>query len=150
MSTKHTASFQGHSWQRVSQNRIYSHMVVGVESIEAQRIRAAADARAEWKLNLSYHQTLAAGGLYHYSNGCQPREITAKEQADAQAYLADGIEGRVGKALERFDARMQDAWKTEDGLSTVYTAGWTSRLDLAEKLAARTPGGVIIAAIKGI
>jgi hypothetical protein len=28
MSNKHTATFQGHTWRRVSQNRTYTHMVV--------------------------------------------------------------------------------------------------------------------------
>lgn len=148
---KHSASFQGHIWTRNSENRVYSHMVVGIQSIAAERAKTEAWARKEYTMNLEYYQKKAAGGTYHstFANGTPwSKPITDMERDAARATLAAGVEGGVADRLREFDKRMADAWKTEDGFSTVYSAGWTSRPDLAVKLAARTPGGVIVEAVR--
>lgn len=151
MSTKHTATFQRYSWKRTSQNRIYTHMVVGQQSIALERVKTEAWARKKYFMNLEYYQKNAVGGTYHseFADGTPwSKPITDLERDAARATLAAGVEGAVADRLREFDKRTAEAWVTEDGLSTVYSAGWTSRFDLAQKLAARTPGGVIVAAVR--
>jgi hypothetical protein len=149
MKTKHTATYQGHTWDRVSESRKYTHMVVVVESIAAQRAKVEKDARRVYEASLGYYTQMAAGGTYHgtFANGAAwSRPITDTERDAARHKIEAGVEGAVADALRTFDQRMQGAWKTEDGLSTVYSAGWCSRPDLAVKLAAKTLGGVIVEA----
>jgi hypothetical protein len=154
MATKHTATFQGdkiHTWKRVSQNRVYTHMVLGVVSIAAERAEAEAWARKEYKMNLGYYTMIANDPVYvgTFNDGRTfTKEITDTERAAAKETLRAGVDGAVADRLREFDARTAASWKTADGLSTVYSAGWTSRLDLAVKLAARTPGGVIIETVR--
>lgn len=136
MSTKHTVTVLGHTVTRTSQNRVYSHHVMGVQNVAAKRAECEKGARETFAMNFKYHTTLAAGGLYHFNNGCAPKEITAAEQTRAQAYLAAGVEGYVAERLADFDA-VKRAF-INDGTEYLTDAGWTSRLDLAQKLAAKT------------
>lgn len=151
MKTQHTATFHGHTFKRVSQSRIYTHMVVGVLSIAAERIAAETWARKEYKMNLEYYQKMAAGGTYHstFGDGSHwSKPITELERDAARATIAAGVDGAVADRLREFDKRTAAAWKTEDGLSTIFSAGWTSRHDLALKLAAKTVGAVIVETVR--
>lgn len=151
MNTKHTATFQGHTFKRVSQNRVYTHMVVGLINIAKDRAETEIAAREMYAVNLEYVTQLAAGGTYHgtFANGAPySRPITDQERDAARVTIAGGPDAEAADSLREFDARTAQARKTEDGLHTVYSAGWTSRPDLAVKLASKTPGGVIVEAVR--
>jgi hypothetical protein len=151
MATKHTATFQAHTFTRTTQHRVYTHMVVGLVNIEADRAATEAWARKEYAMNLSYYQQMAKGGEYvgTFADGRTfTKPITDMERDSARATITAGVDGAIADRLRELDKRTANAWKTADGLSTVYSAGWTSRLDLAVKLAARTPGGVIVEAVR--
>jgi hypothetical protein len=148
---KYTATFQGHTFKRNSQNRVYTHMVVGLINIAADRTKTEAWARKEYATNLSYYQMKAYADVYTgtFADGrIFTSPITDLERAAAKATVEGGVEAAVADRLREFDARTAKAWKSADGLSTVYSAGWAGRPDLAVKLAAKTPGGVIVEAIR--
>lgn len=152
MSNKHTATYQGKTFKRVSKGRTYTHMVVVVESIASQRARAERRARDNWAMNLGHRTQIAnsaEGERYRYSDGTLSRSaITEEERQHARDIIAKGEQGMVDQDLRDFDESMAEhGWKTEDGLGTMYSAGWCSRLDLAQKLAAQH-GGIILEVVR--
>lgn len=149
MSFKHTATFQGHTFKRTSANRTYTHMVVGLVNIAEARARNEEGARDYYARNLSYYTKMAAGGTYKgtYGDGSPyERPISDQERDAARVTIAGGADKAAEDSLRSFDERMATSLKTEDGLSYVYSAGWAGRMDLAVKLAARTPRGQIVPA----
>ena len=142
MSIKHTATYQGKTWKCVTQKRKYSHMVVAFEDIADTRKRREEDSRRSWEATLGYYQGLAEnrGPYAPYS---EDRIESAKQR------LAAGVEGLVKESLEAYDDYVAGySHKTEDGRELMFNAGWTSRLDLAVKLAAKQPGSVILEAVQ--
>lgn len=144
--TNHVATHDGFTFTRGSKTRHYSHVVIQRESIAADRIRCADNARATWKMNLKWHQEHAAGVnklALKYPEQYTPERI-AKEQAESQAMLAAGVEGLIAEALKRFDAYSADVQVAADGDTFYSVIGWTSRLDLAHNQAKGSPARIIL------
>lgn len=157
MSTKHTATFDGHVFKRTSENRVYPFVVIAEHSIERDRAARERTARRTWANSLSYWQRKAAGtdiGSYpeymlgpdgpygsnpHFARSKARWAHDAAERAtqgNAQEMLAGGEESYVAVQLEAFDSSHKLV--SSDGKSYYGVAGWTSRHDLADKLAAAT------------
>jgi hypothetical protein len=151
MNTKHTATAHGHTWTRSSQNKVYTHMVIGKKLVSEARKDAEKQARSKWRMDLDYTKLLAAsdGKIYSTFRDGSPciYDVTPERIARAKAELEGGEEGYVAVRLAEHDAGNADAWKTEDGQYLVWSQGWCSRLDLAMKLASRTQGGEIVEAV---
>lgn len=127
----HTATIEGHTVTRTSVNRTYAFAIIHKYNVADTRARNEASVRASWKMNLAYYQKKAAGGMYHYNNGCAPTRIAADEQAWAQAILDKGVEATVAERLDAFDAENRSM--AADGIHAYGGANWASRRDLAEK-----------------
>ena len=140
MATKHSASFDGIQFKRVSQNRVYPFLVVVEVDVAADRERTERNARCDYRLNLDYYKAKAAGSVrYLGKNSWENDEAYEVRRsgkiAEAQGRLDAGEEGAVARALAKFDARLALAKNlSSDGKRFIGEAGWCSRPDLAQKL----------------
>jgi hypothetical protein len=168
MSTKHTATFQGHVFTRTSVNRSYPFVVLTITNIAAA-VAAYATARARsWDTNLDFHQGYADGtGPHcegHYPDyiqgpngpyGMNPYldRAACRAEHDAQArkekarslkILAEGKDAWVARETAEYREDLLSRRLTTDGKGYITVAGWASRRDLADKLAARHAGSVVV------
>lgn len=131
--------YQGFKFSRSSLTRTYSHAVLTQESSAADRLRLQRGIRDEWSRNLAYHTSVADRTnplIRKYPEQYPQAKIDAEAEA-AQAYLAAGLDGRLEKVLREFDDKTAMQHLSADGDTYFVCQGWCSRLDLAEKLAAR-------------
>lgn len=151
---KHSATFDGCTFTRGSQSRIYTHAVLIRYSTAEERVKCEADARRSFHTNLDYHQQYAAGTSEFlrrnsWETEAQHLERTTKNVAEARAWLALGVEGHVAAALARFDANIvKHPYPTSDGAGFYSCAGWCGRLDLAQKLASSCNGIIVTAEVQ--
>jgi hypothetical protein len=137
------AQHDGHTWKRSSQNRVYSHAVIGKFNLDADRSQAEQSARTSWERNFEYLVYAAQGKPvpgYMY-------DISAEKAARAQAELDAGIESYIARAMAAYDAYAKDFKKASDGIHFYSTdASWSSRLELAKKAAGYTD--IILVAVQ--
>lgn len=141
----HTATIEGFTFKRTSVSRIYTHAIISVYDVAAQRKEVEAGVRYMWKVNLDYVTQMATGGIYvgTFNDGSTyTKVITAERQASAQAELAKGLDGAIAERLAKFDA--EPRLMAADGVTAYSHASWTSRLDLALK--ARKGLDIVVAA----
>jgi hypothetical protein len=146
--TNHVVEFEGFRFTRGSKTRVYSHAVLERCSRAADRVQAEKNARFQFRQNLAYMQELASGIhklAAQYPEQYSPARI-AREQADAQAWLALGEDGHVVEGLARFDKDNAGMQLASDGDTYFRCLGWSSRLDLAQKLA-KGPACVVVPAV---
>lgn len=139
--TKHAATFDGHTFTRTSKTRVYTHAVIVAYDIEVERARTAQFARDSFKANRSYYEKLANDPVYvgKFGNGqTYTKEISDSERAGARAWLDLGEDGHAKKAVEGFDKSLTGCELSSDGTSYYGVAGWCGRADLARKLAAQS------------
>ena len=140
MATKHSASFDGIKFKRVSQNRRYPFLVVVEADVADERVRTEKGARSDYRMNLDYYKSLAAGSSRYlaklsWENDEAYAVRRAGEIARAQGVLDEGEDGRAARALAEFDARLALATNlSSDKQRFIGEAGWCSRADLAQKL----------------
>lgn len=143
--TKYFATLHGHTFTRGS-TRVYTHMVVAHVNLVAAREQAVVDAVKGWDRDLQWFQDVA-DGKPRPGYGNHPATPRTQDEIDAaKAHLARGKEGFVDQEMVDYDRYAANYLKSADGVSHVYDAGWCGRPDLAAKLAAKTPGGVIVEA----
>ena len=156
MSYNHVATYDGHEFTRTSVNRTYTHCIVRVYEIAAERAREEQQTRIIWQINLEYRTKCARGDspwvsppdyctdpakfVTHHTDEERARIVAhwkdehAKAVLYAQQLLAKTEEGTVLEDLEEFDRSMERVKKASDGLH-YYNGGdeWTGRPELAEK-----------------
>ena len=144
----HTATFNGFTFTRGSKTRTYAFVVIEGGSLAADRIRYEREAREDWRRNFDYQNDKAHGifTLAEKYPDQYPQERRDQEQAEAQARIARGEEGLVAPVLERFDQNRRNYQTTPDGDTYYVAMGWTSRRDLADKLAQGRPHAIILPA----
>lgn len=154
-SVHYRADHLGFEFFRSSVSRTYTHAVVVAGSYAADRADCERGARYTWKLNLAYHQAFADGSSEFLQRKTWEKddaayaERIAKETADGQAHVALGLDGFVAQQLAAFDARAaarSNRSANNDGDTYFWCAGWCGRADLAQKLAAKQ-GGVVLVAV---
>lgn len=169
MTTHYMTTLDNVTFTRTTANRTYTHMVVGKTNIAQARVNAEKSARTYWETSLSYMQERAEGkhpahitpvSGFHESYGmadpvkyaayvAECDKQSAKRVVDALAWLAIGEEGLVAQYLADFDARRAKSTNiSADGQDFLWDAGWCGRLDLAHKLAAKTPRAVVLEVVE--
>jgi len=133
--TKHTVVLpDGRTAQRVSQNRVYSHVVVGRRSYEialANATAASAEAIDRKRHEIKRRRALGLPGDYVVSSFADLNEQFAREAAafiaehpDVQAYVAERRAARVAKVEAAKADGVYDRWNA---------LTWASRPDLAQR-----------------
>lgn len=138
MAFKHTATYEGRTFTRTSENRRYTHCIVRIHNIEAERAATIEDARKYYEKNRTYMVFVAnqQPGVPATYPGDRPFTHTwdADEIRAANLWVDKGLSGLVDEYLSRFNEAMETAHKTSDGQH--YTSGgdeWCGRPDLADK-----------------
>lgn len=135
MSKKYIAIHDGKTFKRGTASRSYSHMVVGLLNIAANRVKDAKDAAKSYAGDLPYwKQVVAMDPSVRFSDDDAK---FAERAARAAAEIAKGVDGHVAEALVRFDARASQAWKSSDGLDFMSDLGWARTPELAAKNASK-------------
>lgn len=146
MAHKHSVTYEGFTFKRTSQNRVYTHTVISRRSRAADRAQTERSAREMWKLDLAHYAELA-GGVHKLSQK-YPAQYTperiAKDVAKAKAWVEKGEQGHVDEHLAFLADRVAKLQTAADGDTYYRNEGWCSRADLAQKLAARTPNAIIL------
>lgn len=118
--------------------RTYTHMVLRRVDIPAARREREANARHMHKVNSNHYGKLAQGVhelAAKYPSQFSPERI-AKEVAEAQEWMAMGVEGHVAAALAKFDALPHHVEALAAGRDFYYyDNGWCGSLALAQKKA---------------
>jgi len=156
MTIKHTVTLDGHVFKRTSANRTYTFAVLYTTNIERELAKTAKEAAASWDRNLDYTKEQAAGtdigkypdymigpnGPYGYNpyldrEACRREhdERARKQQQGAIAELAAGKDAFVAEAVARKRKYLRKLPRAANGTDYITVAGWTSRADLADKLA---------------
>jgi len=110
--TKHIATLDGQTFTRSSKSRVYTHCVVAKPSY-AKGVRRMAEAADLHKANFRYYTK-----AHHHA------ELAGD---DEQAYVAR----KIAEGLEYIEARREAGF-----YDTWQALSWSSRRDLAEKIAA--------------
>lgn len=135
------ATHDGHTFQRTSVRKFYTHAVLLIRDIAQARAACEASARKRWQKDDEYTKEVAAGTAeilkrWDFQSPEQHEARVEKSQREAREHLADPAQTEaafVARWLADFDK-----WAvpiSSDGLSYYSVAGWCSRLDLAEKKA---------------
>lgn len=134
--TIHTARYNDQVFTRTSKSRTYSHVVLGRDSYE--QALAGAQSKGWAKTDASnYRWTVAtAEGRAEYGWNRTPERI-AEAQAELQGI--NSVEDYLAAATAERVARVE-AKKAAGGFDTYGVIGWTSRLDLAQKLQGQSQG----------
>lgn len=137
--TKHFAiDPNGKTHTRNSKTRTYSHTVVA----KIDPVSYAADGVRAAKNNaLNYDFYLTDRCYRNWKGDPETRDIRGKEYASPAEFQADYptqddfLESLLQDSHERDEAHLDEGY-----FDTFFNFGWTSRLDLAAKLAAKTIG----------
>lgn len=150
---KHTATIDGCVFKRGSVSKRYSHAVINQWDIAQARTERGLEASKNWKRNLAYFQSWVDGTCEFFAKPSYRSEEDHKRMvwesiSNAKAWIALGELGHISESIEAFDDSMKNSHVSSDGKSFYGCAGWCSRLDLAQKLAARTHGHIVATEIK--
>lgn len=141
---------QGFHFRRTSSSKTYTHAVLTRESRAADRAEWARNARLDWARNLDWNTALAErrNPLAAQYPDQYPQVRIDAEAAAAKATLEAGVEHMVRTQLMRFDELRALQQVAADGDTYFACQGWCSRLDLAEKLAARFDRPTVIVEVE--
>lgn len=128
--TIHTARYNDQVFTRTSKSRTYSHVVLGRDSYELHLAGAQSKGWARTDA-ANYRWTVdVAAGRGEYASSRTPERI-AKAQAELQGI--NSVEEYQAAQTARRVADVE-ARKAAGAFDTYGVIGWTSRLDLAQKL----------------
>lgn len=143
--TKHTATIDGQTFTRNSQNRVYTHCVVAKPSYEAA-LRAADAWAPQHGSNFAYYTEELADGCtghvyrYHAESEESYAARAAAQSAERKAHYTEELGGDTNRAayIARKIAEEKAAiekMRAEGYYDRWDVVGWCGRLDLAQKLA---------------
>lgn len=143
MPNKYTATHEGFTFKRTSQNRTYTHAVLVRCSLRADIEREIQRARKTYAQDLDFYRDIATGAREassHYEGD------PAASRESAQAWIDAGPDGLAAKYVDHLTRSRAGRQLAADGDTYYAYIGWCGRLDLAEKLARTRPGSIIVEA----
>lgn len=141
--TTYIATHDGHTFQRTSAHRVYTHAVLVMYDLADSRAHEQALARKRWQRDHAYCLAVTAGtddSLNRWRHESEQDHAKRVERVtrDARDWLANPAESEeafVARCLQQFEDGI--GHRSSDGLSYYRLPNWCGRLDLAEKQARR-------------
>lgn len=133
MPTKYIAKLHGVIvGKRTTQSRTYTHAVVVLEDVEADRKAAYGYVATKHdRENFNYQTEVATAGLDHEHMRWCTEAQRIERLAEAVAEIAGGFDGYVARRRDKEIASFED--RLARGYYTPGVVTWCGRLDLAQK-----------------